>query len=290
MQFVEILIATVLGIIMFGIGSSLKIDDFTVLFSRKRLIVFGLSLQMIFLPLLAGLISYFAPIPPVFKVGLFIVAICPGGTTSNFISYFIKADVALSLALTCINSILILFTIPLLSTFAIRWMMGVDEVESISIWSTFYNVVFILLGPALLGLAINHYFHKTAKALQKPLQYGNAILLAAFFGIKFLAQGTNGGSGISMNEIMHLLPYCLLLHFSALIISYGLSSRVGIDNKRSTTIAIEVGLQNTALAILVTGTLIGNNEMTKPALVYALFSFITTFLFAYIAIRKREDE
>lgn len=290
MQLIDILISIVLALIMFGIGSSINLVDFEPLIKRKRLLTVGLILQMICLPIFAGLIAIFSDLSPELKVGLFIVSICPGGTTSNFISYIVRADVALSVALTCINSILILITIPLLSEFAIFIFIGNVNEINISIVSTFSRVIIILFIPAVLGVLFNEKLKSTSTKIQKPLKYINTILLASVFAIKFFASNDSGGSGIGQTEIIYLLPYCLLLHLGAMILSYLLSLRLGITSHRAITIGIEVGLQNTALALLVTGTFIGNNEMTKPALVYAIFSFFTTLLFAFITMKRNNKE
>lgn len=287
MNTIDLLISFALSLIMFGIGASLRFADFKSMFKETRPLLTGLSLQMLFLPLFAFAIAYFSPLPPEWKVGLFVIAICPGGTTSNFISYIVNADVALSIALTTVNSVLILFTIPTLSNLAINTFLDTGTTYDITIFSTFLQVLFILLIPAILGILFNEYFSKTAQQLQKPLKYVNTLLLALVFGIKFFADQQSGGSGLSQAEIFHLLPSCLILHLGAIIISYALSKGLHFKNIQATTIGIEVGLQNTTLALLVTGTLIGNNEMTKPALVFAIFSFFTTLAFAFIATRKK---
>jgi BASS family bile acid:Na+ symporter len=113
--------------------------------------------------------------------------------------------------------------------------------------------------------------------------------LACVFGIKFLADQSSGGSGISGTEILSLLPLILLAHLISVFFSYfSARSSVQLDNLKATTISIEVGLQNTTLALLITNNILQNNEMTKPALVYALFSFFTTLLFAYLFQRYGE--
>ncbi len=286
MNEIDLLISLVLASIMFGIGTSIKLDDFKTTFKKKKPLIIGLFLQMIALPLFAVSIAIFSNLSPELKVGLFIVSICPGGTTSNFISYIINADIALSIALTTINSILILLTIPLLSSLALDFFLGNQTIIELSINDTFSQVFFILILPAILGISLNHKFPKFLTKVQKPLKLINTLLLGTVFGIKLLAAEESGGSGITQNEVNQLLPYCLLLHFGAMLISFLFSKKIGIDQLKAITIGIEVGLQNTTLAILVTGTLIGNNQMTNPALVVAMFTFFSTLGFALIAINR----
>lgn len=287
MEFIDLLISFVLALIMFGIGASLKTSDFKNIFSQPKALLLGLGLQMLFLPLYALMIANFSDLSPALKVGLFIIAICPGGTTSNFISYLVNADVALSISLTCINSVLILITIPTLSNFAINYFLGTSEHYEVSVTSTFVQVFLIVLLPAILGVLFNQRFPILAMRLKQPLKYINIVLLALVFGIKFFAGESQGGSGLNQSETFALLPPTLILHIGALVISYFVALYFIKNNFQATTIGIEVGLQNTTLALLVTGTIIGNNEMTKPALVYAIFSFFTTLLFAWLATRGR---
>ncbi len=282
MELIDFLIGSVLALIMFGIGSSLKLSDFQNIFNHPKGLTLGLSLQMIFLPLLFFLIAWLSPFSPALKVGLFIIALCPGGTTSNFISYIVGADVALSIALTSINSFLILLTIPSLTNLSLEIFMQTHETIKLSALETIIHVFTIVLLPAFLGLLFNRFFPKTSSFLQNPLKYINTLLLAVVFAIKFFGDQSFGGSGISFNEVTKLIPLILLAHVISILVSYYLSRAFSLSNLQSTTISIEVGLQNTTLALLVTNNILQNNEMTKPALVYALFSFFTTLLFAYL--------
>lgn len=287
-MFIDYLLSAVLMLITFAIGSSLRFANFENIFKKSKPLYLGLFLQMVFLPICAFIIAELVNLPPAEKVGLIIVAICPGGTTSNFISYLIKADTALAVALTAINSLLILLSIPLLSNWAVAIFMGSHTEVSLPILNMVWEVAKIIIIPALLGLFFNRFFPNISLKIRFPLKVINTILLGIVFFIKFFGDKQSGGSGISVNEIIRLLPATLLMHLSAMILSYFIALKTfKLSGVQATTISIEVGLQNTALAILVAGTLIGNTDMTKPALVYAIFSFFTTFIFALITIRLK---
>ncbi len=287
-MFIDYLLSAVLMLITFAIGSSLRFADFENIFKKSKPLYLGLFLQMVFLPICAFIIAELVNLPPAEKVGLIIVAICPGGTTSNFISYLIKADTALAVALTAINSLLILLSIPLLSNWAVAIFMGSHTEVSLPILNMVWEVAKIIIIPALLGLFFNRFSPNISLKIRFPLKVINTILLGIVFFIKFFGDKQSGGSGISVDEIIRLLPATLLMHLSAMILSYFIALKTfKLSGVQATTISIEVGLQNTALAILVAGTLIGNTDMTKPALVYAIFSFFTTFIFALITIRIR---
>lgn len=286
MEYIDILISLVLALIMFGIGTSLKVDDFRNVFRQPKALWLGLLLQMVFLPLLAFALTALWELPPALQVGIIIISICPGGTTSNFISYLVDADTALSISLTGLNSVIILFSIPTFSNLTLEFYMNESQTVSISFWSTFEQVFLTLLIPALLGVWFNQRMPQRMEKLQGSLKYVNVTLLGVVFAIKFFAGENAGGSGLGSDEFWKLLPPTLILHLSSMLISYFIARRLLRGKLKSTTIGIEVGLQNTVLALLVAGTIIGNTDMTKPALVYATFSFFTTTLFALLASGK----
>ncbi len=287
---IDILISGSLALIMFGIGASLKPEDFRNVFLYPKALLLGLVLQMLFLPLFVWAITLCTDLNPFFKAGLFIVALCPGGTTSNFISYIVKAEVALSISLTTVNSILILFTIPFFTGIGLNYYLENNQVISLPVGETVLQVFLITLLPAILGLLFNHFFTKFSTRIQQPLKYINILLLGLVFSIKFFAGESQGGSGITTEEIIAILPAALAVNLGSMLISYAFARLIQLDNRQAVTIGIEVGLQNTTLALLVTGTLLANNEMTKPALVFALFSFFTTLAFAWIAKRLYSQE
>ncbi|MDO4229377.1 MAG: bile acid:sodium symporter [Capnocytophaga sp.] len=286
MDLINHLMSAVLMLITFAIGSSLRFSDFENIFTHAKALTIGLIAQMVFLPILAFVIAYFADLSPELKVGLIIVAICPGGTTSNFVSYLVNADTALAVALTTINSLLILFTIPTLANLGISIFMGKSSEFSLSMVDTFWEVSKIVIIPAFLGLIFNRYLPDVALKIKIPLKVINTILLGLVFIIKFFADQESGGTGIVLEEIWKILPYTLIVHLGSMILSYIIAKKTfHIPNIQATTIGIEVGLQNTVLAIYVAG-LIQSVEMAKPALVYAMFSFFTTLIFAFVAMRR----
>lgn len=287
MELINHLMSAVLMLITFAIGSSLRFGDFENIFRKSKALTIGLVAQMVLLPILAFVVALISDLSPELKVGLMIVSICPGGSTSNFVTYLVNAETALAVALTIVNSLLILLTIPTLTNVAISTFMGTSSEFSLSMTDTFWEVCKIVIIPAFLGLLFNRYFPNVALKIKMPLKVINTILLGLVFTIKFFADTESGGTGIVVDEIFRILPYVLIMHLVAMISSYFLSKKVfHLTNVQSTTIGIEVGLQNTVLAIYIAG-LVQSVEMAKPALVYAMFSFFTTLAFALLAMRKK---
>ncbi|MFV0411501.1 MAG: bile acid:sodium symporter family protein [Paracoccus sp. (in: a-proteobacteria)] len=288
----DILIAVVLGLMLFALGTSLTLYDFQRIFKQKKAVGLGLFLQMVLLPVLAFLLALTAPIAGVYKVGIVLVAICPGGATSNFISYLLKADTALSVSLTMINSFLIVFSIPLLTGFALQLFMGDSLSVHLSITQTLTDMLLMLVLPILLGMFVRKFSPKKVIRLQKPLKIIASLLLAGVFILKFL--GDNSDKAIDSSIIFNLLPYLLVLHFSGMIGSFFIAKNRLKENTSALTIGIEVGLQNTALALWVVAKFLPDDAMGHPALVYALFSFFTTlgfgFSILYGKIRLKMDK
>ena len=136
--------------------------------------------------------------------------------------------------------------------------------------------------PVILGLAFRQIFPQLVTSITKPLKYASTVLLGIIFTIKIFAGEDQGGSGISWNEMFIIFPIILFIHLTTMFFSYLFSKSIKIEQFRALTISIEVGLQNTTLALLITSVYLSNNEMSKPAVVYAMFSFFSTILFGYI--------
>jgi len=294
MAYIDILLSVVLGLIMFGIGSSLTVADYRQIFQNPKSVLIGLCLQMLFLPGLGLLLLPLTNLPPEYQAGLFILLLCPGGTTSNFISYLVKGDVALSISLTSINSFLILFSIPFFTSVGLPVFLEEQTQVSLGFWTTLREVFLVILVPAALGLLFHHRYPKLSEKLESPLKYINVVLLGIVFAIKFFADEQSGGSGLTRDDIIMIFPIAFGMHLVALMLPFFIGRWANLPFNQNVTIGIEVGLQNTTLALLVTGTMIGNNDMTKPVLVFALFSFFTTTAFAFIArgltSRSRKSE
>ncbi len=275
---------------MFGIGASLTIEDFKKIFKSPKGIVIGLVLQMIALPSLAIIITTLTGLPPELKMGIFVVSICPGGSTSNFISYIAKTDIALSISLTTINSFITLITIPVLIGLGFDFFQLGNKGYELSLSNTTLQMFLIVILPVILGIIFNRNYPILSGKMRNPLKSINIILLGIVFGVKIFGAESSGGSGISNDIILTLLPACVILHVLSMIGSYSIATLSGLSNLQSTTIGIEVGLQNTTLAILITSVLLNNNEMSQPALVFAMFTFFTTLIFAIIITNKRKTE
>ncbi len=279
MSYVDILLSLIVAFIMFSVGLSLRPDNFIRTFSQPKPYVSGVVLQLIFLPLFAFSVTTFWGLPAAFSVGIIILSACPGGTTSNFISYLLSGNTALSIALTVTNSLMALVSVPLIVNFGLRWHLGTETDLSLPVGPTVVQIFLITVVPTALGMWINRIRPIFALNVQETLRYVTLVLLALLFVIKLFASEESGGSGITLGEFAQILPVSVLVNLGSLASGYllGKALNLGVDNEL--TLGVEVGIQNTSLAFLIAATLIGDEDMLKPALVYALFTFFTAVLY-----------
>lgn len=282
MSFVDILISGILAFIMFSVGLSLTWRSFVVTFARPRAYFGGLFLQIVMLPLLAFAIASLAQLPPAIKVGIMILSTCPGGTTSNFVTYLLNANTALSIALTVTNSMLALITVPLIVNLSLGYFMGGHEDIFLPVGDTIRQIVLIILIPTFAGLLVRRYFPTVAIKTQKPLKWTTMLLLGALFVIKLFAAEEQGGTGITPEEVAQILPYSIAGNMINLLAGFGLATLLALPVGDKVTMGVEVGIQNTSLAFLIGGTLLGNEDMLKPALVYAMFTFFTAVFYGLL--------
>ena len=195
-EFIDILISIALFLIMFTIGLSLSIRDFKKIFKYPKKLFVGLTSQIILLPLLAFIILGFVNLPVEIKIGILVLMTCPGGSTSNFISYLIKADVPLSISLTSINTLIGLFSIPLIINFFLKYYLGTNNAITLPFFKTMITLLIIVIIPVLIGIYIRLKNQNKAKKIEKNFKIISIILLAIVFGINFFEIKTKEEFGL----------------------------------------------------------------------------------------------
>ena len=276
--FSESFLPVTLAIITLGMGLSLTEKDFRNIFLQPKAVIIGLCCQMILLPVIAWLIVRSANIEPVFKVGLMIIAACPGGATSNLITYLLRGNVALSISMTALNSMLTLITIPLVVHFSLEAFMQ-DDTFQLEVGKTILKVFLITIVPAFAGTRIRKNFPDFSIKLERPLRVVLPLLLMLVYaGVIFIDQGTGEGT---RSDFARIFPLTLLLNILAMVSGFLVARIFRLRVINQFTISIEVGLQNSALAIYVAATLLNSNDMALVPVVYGSFSFFSTLLFGW---------
>jgi bile acid:Na+ symporter, BASS family len=270
-----------LAFIMLGMGLSLTRRDFANIFLRPRAVLIGLAAQMLALPVIAFSIAYIFPVPPEIKVGLFLVAICPGGATSNLLNYLLNGNLALCVSLTTINSFLTQASIPLLLNFALRFFMNAsgDAEIHLSFWETLQHIVLITLVPVIVGIVFTHYYPEISKKIQKPMKWSMPVLMAVALVGAIVLERKEKIVEMTTANYFTIVPMALLLNAGALFAGYYIAKWSRLSKKSSVTISLEVGLHNTVLAIVIATSVLKMPIIALPAIVYALITFFTSAAF-----------
>ncbi|MGA8853105.1 MAG: bile acid:sodium symporter [Christiangramia sp.] len=275
-----IIMPSSIALIMLGIGLELKLKDFSRIFTQPKAMIIGLSSQIILLPLIAFGIVYFWPMKPIYKIGIMLLAACPGGTASNLVTKMLKGRVALSVSLTAFNSFLILFTIPLIVELSYN-LFG-KEFQSIQLgfWETMKEVLFTVVLPVLAGIIIAGFItDKQQKKIHKPLSYIlPGILLIAVISVVFF---DDSKKDIHYLEYLPLFIPLILLNISTMLAGFFVARSLKLKHDSAYTVSIEMGLQNSILALFIANQLLENQEISLIAILYGSFSLITTFSLAY---------
>ena len=278
---VDIALKIVLGIIMLSVGLSLRVKDFRYVLRHRRLLVIGLSLKLLIVPALAFIFMWMTSLSLVQQFGIMILLFSAGGTTSNVITYWFKGTTALTIFLTTISNLLAVFLVPVLVSLASIFYFGSGTQFRLPVPETVGNIIAIIILPALLGLLLHERSARLAHQLEKVLKPVSVLLLALVYLIKFFAPGDTGGSAISWVDIQQLLPVLLIINIGGMIVGFLVSKKLALNTRDSMTIGIELGVQNAGMAILIGSVFLGNEELAKPALLYAMFTFWSTLVFAW---------
>lgn len=270
---------------MFGVGLSLTFSDFMRVIRHPRAFFASLTVQMLALPAIAFSIALLSPIPAVLKVGFIILSASPGGATSGFLTYLWRGNVALSLSLTAVNSILTLFSIPIVVNLGLLTFMDKSTDLHLPFWDTVGHIFFITIIPALGGVLLRKLRPAFAERINKPAKYVMLSLLAIVFAVKLFGSESVGGTGLKASDIWMILPVGIAQNIACLLTGYFVLKKIGAPHPSRLTAAMESGVQNTTLAFLIAGNLLGNADMVKPALIYSMFSFWTACTFAWISNR-----
>lgn len=280
MKFTELIMPLAIIIIMFGIGLELKFSDFRRVFRYPKAILIGLTCQIILLPIIALALIYFWPMDPIYKIGVMLLAACPGGTASNLVTKMLKGRVALSVSLTAFNSFLILFSIPIIIELSYNLFGSDTRSVDLSFWNTMEQIITTVVAPVFVGIIIGNSLSERARErLHTPLKYIlPAMLLVAVIVVIFFDDTTKD---IQYLDYIPLFIPLILFNLISMFIGYFISRKLKLKRESAYTIAIEIGLQNSVLALYIANQLLKEPELSLIAILYGSFSLITTFCNAY---------
>ncbi|MBO4814683.1 MAG: bile acid:sodium symporter family protein [Muribaculaceae bacterium] len=277
-----LLVIPILSVLMFDLGLSLNLADFKRIFKQPKAATIGLLGQIVVLPLIAFALALILDLQPLFFVGFILIACCPGGSSSNIFSKLAKGDVALSVTLTAFSSIITLFTLPLIMSWAVTYANGgVSTAINLPVGNLLIQNIILMLVPIILGVLMKMRWEKAAQATDKLLSkiaFPALMLLAGIFFVQHYD---------TIAAYIGSLCICLTL---LIIVAAGMAaliSRVArLTQQERRTIVIEVGMQNAAQAIAVASSpfIFNKPEIAFPAIIYALM--MNVVLLTYVGFIK----
>jgi bile acid:Na+ symporter, BASS family len=268
--FTSVLLPLALAIVMLGMGLSLLPEDFGRITRDPKAVAIGTVCQLLLLPLIGASIAKVIPMQPEIAVGLVVVAICPGGPSSNLITYLAKGDVALSVTLTAVSSIITVLTIPLFTNLAVQHFLGKSAAIVLPIGTTMLQIFLITLLPIAIGMTIRQRFPDLARRLEKQTSRLGVGLLALIIVLLLVKEGSK-----LPGFLIQVGIGVLLLNSLAMLGGFLVAKLFRLPLAQQTCIAIEVGIQNGTLAIAITAGLLNNADMAIPAAVYSLLMYVT---------------
>jgi len=277
MEIVTKIAPLALAFIMLGLGLGLSIKDFTRVIKTPKDFLIGFVCQLILLPIVAYIITIILRLPIEIALGLMIIAAAPGGVTSNVLTKFANGDVALSISLTAVNSLISIISVPFI-VFTSAEMLGVTNIsKDITLTGIAIKMALVVTVPVIIGMTIRSIAENFIKSKIKIINNATSLLFVIVFIAIYVEERTNildyltqaGIAVLTLNIVMMVLAF-----FIAKCCATGISQRK--------CIALECGLQNGTLAVFVATQLFDDIIYLAPTAAYALVMYITGFIFIYI--------
>ncbi len=271
-----------LVIIMLGLGLSLRIEDFTRVLARPWPIVVGLVCQVAILPALCFALVYFADLPPAISVGMMLLAASPGGTSAAIYTHLARGDLALSLMLAAVTSVIALFSLPIIVNLSLIAFYGEASTVRLEIRQVL-QIFAIAIVPALIGVFINSRYPVTARLLDRPVKIMStvfliAVVLAALVGqwqLLIIWGPTVGVVALVFNIVSLSVGYCVPLLLK-------------IERRQAVALAMSIGIHNAALVITLAMSehMLNNREMAIPPAAYGVIAYIVGGAFVWVLNRQ----
>ena len=280
------IVMPILIVLMFLLGIDLDRKAFANVAKQPKAVMLGMMGQIVLLPLIAFAVAWALKLPPIYSMGLVLVACCPGGSSSNVFSMLAKGDVALSVTLTALSSIITLFTLPLIMGVVADYVSSTNGYAiSLPVGKLFMQNIVLLFVPLLTGSLFRkvkpNAATKVARVLGK-LAFPALMTLAAVFFLQYSSEIADNFAVLGASGALLILL--------AMLCSGGLSRMSGAGTAVRRTIVIEVGMQNAAQAIAIASSpfIFNSGEMALPAIIYALLMNVILLVYVYFIRRKEK--
>ena len=277
MNFVtDVILPLALAFIMFTLGLGLSVSDFSNVFRKPKNFLIGLISQLIFLPIVGLTLVIIWPLPIEIAIGVMLIAAAPGGVTSNILTFFAKGDIALSVSLTAVMSLLSAVSVPIVLAISIGLIGDSSLPDSISLTGIALSMFLIVTLPVLLGMGVRSFLNSLTLKIEKSARFISTLLFVLVLVGAILAERENVVSYFAQTGLV-----VLTLNIIMMLIAFYWSGFFGMGIAQKKAIAIECGLQNGTLAIFVGTSLFGGGLYIIPAATYSLVMYLTSLIFIY---------
>ena len=278
MEIVTKIAPIILALIMLGLGLGLRIDDFTRVLKTPKDFIIGFFSQLIILPIVAYLLIIILKTPPEIAIGVMIIAAAPGGVTSNILTKFANGDVALSITLTAIISLISIVTVPFIIFTSANLFEITNISKNISMTGIALKMFLVVTVPVMLGMIIRKFAENFVNSKIAIFDKINIVFFIIFFIAAFYEEREN-----FFNFLKQAGFISLILNLTMMIIAYYLAKAFTSGIKQMKCIALECGLQNGTLAIFVSTQIFGTDILyATPTAAYALIMYATGLIFVFL--------
>ncbi len=283
---VQLFIPAAIATITLAMGLGLQVADFRRVLESPRATVVGVLSQIVLLPAVGFLVAWAADLPPELAVGLVLLTAAPGGPSSNLYSHLARGDVALSVTLTAVSGVVTVVTIPLVMALALDVFLGASATLSLPVGETVLQIALVVALPLALGMGLRTRRPAFAAQLERVLLWVSVLLLCVLIAGAVMRESTRVGDALATLA----LPVAAVAG-GGMLLGFVASRLARLGRPQAVTIAIEVGMQNAALAIGLAMGPLANDAMAMPAVVYGLFAYLACAVWIPIgrAMARRDE-
>jgi len=268
-----------LGIIMFGLGLSLTPDDFRRVARSPKPVLVALACQLLILPVVCFGLVKLLDLPPLLAVGMMLLAASPGGTTANLYSHLFRGDVALNVSLTAVNSVIAVFTLPLITNLSIQLFLPEQEELGVQ-FAKAVEVFAIVLLPVIAGMLVRWWKPSFAIRMDKPVRIASMIILAVVIVGAIVSNWALLVENVGRLAVITVV-FCLL----SLAVGFFVPRLFRVEPRQAIASSFEIGIHNATLAIVIAQTVIGSIEMSLPGAVYGVLMFFIALGWGFLLRR-----
>lgn len=273
----------VLFVIMLGLGLSLRIEDFVRCLSRPWPIVVGVICQLVILPAFCFLLVYIADLPPAISVGMMLLAASPGGTSAAIFTHLARGDLALSLMLAAITSVIALFSLPVIVNLSMTAFYGEASPVRLELQQVL-QIFVVAIVPALIGVFIRGRLPALAERLDRPVK-----AMATLFLVLVVLAALIGQRGLLLVWGPTVGVMALVFAIGSLLVGYYVPRLLKVERRQAVALSMSIGIHNAALviALAMSEQMLGNSEMAIPPAAYGVIAYIVGGAFVWFLNRQK---